>query len=156
VLPLIATCGVSYSNIIGSTSYLHLRELDRTVKIWYLPLLDSAEKLSREDKPLFSSSRIHKARVLSVTWSELTAFPCYISLIQAPRLSHDILLTHGAPAHMRRNPEVSEDMYLEEGTMVLWRWLGMDRFFPPGQPSQAVLRGCASVGSSLCETCGLV
>lgn len=61
-------------------------------------------------------------------------------------MSHDVLLTHSAPAVMRRNPSDHKHTYLEEGTMVLWRWLGMDRFFPPGTPPQAVLRGCATVG----------
>lgn len=42
-------------------------KLDRAVKIWVVrPTFE--DRLKREDKPLFSSSRIHKGRVLSVTW----------------------------------------------------------------------------------------
>ncbi|KIJ68509.1 hypothetical protein HYDPIDRAFT_106709 [Hydnomerulius pinastri MD-312] len=107
--PLIATCG-----------------LDRAVKIWRLPKM-SFDKMPREDKPLFSSTRIHKARIMSVSW-----------------LSLDVLVTHGAPAYMRRNNQ-KDDMYLEDGTIAIWRWLGFDRFFPPDQPKPSkVMRGCAS------------
>lgn len=108
--PLIATCGV-----------------DRTVKIWRSPSFQG-DMISREDKPLFSSSRIHKARVLSVTW-----------------LNDHILVSHGAPAMMRRHNDAPNDVYEEPGTLVVWRWLGLDRFFPPGvEYHQKILRGCAS------------
>lgn len=49
--------------------------------------------------------------------------------------------------------------YLEPGTLVLWRWLGVDRFFPAAQEElirreglerQQVLRGCASVSLQFC------
>ncbi|THH16816.1 hypothetical protein EW146_g3895 [Bondarzewia mesenterica] len=110
LLPLIATCG-----------------MDRAVKIWRLPPSVEGENppIQREDKPLFSSSCVHKARVLSINW-----------------VSHDILVTHSAPAPMRR--EESDEWYEEPGTMVLWKWLSTDRFFPPNQPFQEVLRGCAA------------
>ena len=42
-------------------------QMDRTVKIWVIRAT-SGVGIRREDKPLFSSGRIHKARVLSVTW----------------------------------------------------------------------------------------
>jgi len=100
--------------------------VDRTVKIWRLPPLDG-DILAREDKPLFSSSQIHKARVLSVAW-----------------INQDILLSHSASAIMRRQNDVYDDVYEEKGNIVLWRWLGFDRFFPPNMPYQKVLRGCAS------------
>ncbi|KAH7929326.1 WD40 repeat-like protein [Leucogyrophana mollusca] len=107
--PLIATCG-----------------LDRAVKIWRLPDL-SGERMAREDKPLFSSSRIHKARILSVNW-----------------LSPDVLVTHSAPAIMRVKDQIHE-VYYVDGTIVLWQWLGFDRFFPPDQTRPArIMRGCAS------------
>ncbi|KAI0963669.1 hypothetical protein AcW1_000683 [Taiwanofungus camphoratus] len=77
--PLIATCG-----------------MDRAVKIWRIPPLKH-ETLAREDKPLFSTDFIHKARVLSISW-----------------LSHDILISHSAPALMRGND--MEDLYDENGT----------------------------------------
>jgi hypothetical protein len=50
---------------------------------------------------------------------------------------------------MRRRNDVPNDLYEEAGTLVLWRWLGFDRFFPPDKQYQKVLRGCASV--SLCS-----
>ncbi|KAA1471550.1 WD40 repeat-like protein [Dentipellis sp. KUC8613] len=115
--PLIATCG-----------------LDRCVKIWRLPSLEGT-MLSREDKPLFSSSVVHKARVMSISW-----------------LSQDLLLSHSAPAVMCRDIREplrdaieKNNLYEEPGTMQVWRWLGFNRFFPPNQPlTQTILRGCAS------------
>ncbi|KAF5385221.1 hypothetical protein D9615_001474 [Tricholomella constricta] len=111
--PLIATCG-----------------LDRLVKIWHVPRAFT-DMLVREDKPLFSSSRIHKARVLSVTW-----------------LQPDLLLTHSAPAVMKEhldNPDI-KTTFLEAGQLIVWRWLGLSRFFPAGREDvrQDILRGCAS------------
>lgn len=106
--PLIATCG-----------------LDRAVKIWNFSASPS-NGLAREDKPLFSSSRIHKARVISVSW-----------------LSTDTLITHSAPALMRRRGR-KDDIYYEDGTMTIFRWIGFDRFFPAGQEIGRVLRGCSS------------
>ncbi|OJA16264.1 hypothetical protein AZE42_00148 [Rhizopogon vesiculosus] len=107
--PLIATCG-----------------LDRAVKIWCLPTL-SPDKLAREDKPLFSSTRIHQARIMSVSWLNL-----------------DTLVTHSAPALMRRNGR-KDDVYYEDGTLTVFRWIGFDRFFPPDQEKIGkVLRGCSS------------
>ncbi len=49
---------------------------------------------------------------------------------------------------MRVYPSVvgNNDTYIEPGTIVLWRWLGLNRFFPATKPpDQEVLRGCASV-----------
>ena len=48
-------------------------KLDRAVKIWVVRPT-SEDRLKREDKPLFSSSRIHKGRVLSVTWYAQVTF----------------------------------------------------------------------------------
>ncbi|KAF8078681.1 WD40-repeat-containing domain protein [Lyophyllum atratum] len=111
--PIIATCG-----------------LDRLVKIWHVPRAFT-DVLAREDKPLFSSSRIHAARVLSITW-----------------LQPDLLLTHSAPAIMKEHSDNSDmkTNSLEPGQLVVWRWLGLSRFFPPGREDirQDVLRGCAS------------
>lgn len=111
-LPVIATCG-----------------LDRTVKIWFVPPA-STVLLTRADKPLFSSSKIHRARVLSVSW-----------------LHHDLLLTHSAPALMKEHNTESKAMFLESGQLIVWRWLAIDRFFPPGSGEETrgnTLRGCAS------------
>ncbi|KAF5312570.1 hypothetical protein D9619_003501 [Psilocybe cf. subviscida] len=96
--PLIATCG-----------------MDRAVKIWpFRP--DDPERIKREDKPFFSSSKIHKARVLSVNW-----------------LSSDVLITHSATAMNRITPKDPENkaIYLEAGELTIWTWLSLDRFFPP-------------------------
>jgi len=83
--------------------------------------------MAREDKPLFSSTRIHQARVVSVNW-----------------LSLDVLVTHSAPALMRSNGQ-KQTVYLADGTIAIWRWLGFDRFFPPNHPKPSrVMRGCAS------------
>ena len=43
-------------------------QMDRAVKIWSIPPLKGGH-LAREDKPLFSTDYIHKARVLSISWS---------------------------------------------------------------------------------------
>jgi polycomb protein EED len=42
-------------------------QLDRCVKIWAIRPVTS-EQITREDKPLFSTGRIHKSRVLSISW----------------------------------------------------------------------------------------
>ena len=45
--------------------------MDRAVKIWRLPILkpgSHTDTFVREDKPIFSTDMIHKARVLSVSW----------------------------------------------------------------------------------------
>ena len=50
---------------------------------------------------------------------------------------------------MRRYPNDShnKECYLEPGELIIWRWLGVDRFFPPRyeETPQSVLRGCSSV-----------
>ena len=52
----------------------HVSQMDRSAKIWRIPPIDytaadrDSEHLVREDKPLFSTDLIHKARVLSITW----------------------------------------------------------------------------------------
>ncbi|KAG8219761.1 WD40-repeat-containing domain protein [Butyriboletus roseoflavus] len=128
--PLLATCG-----------------LDRAVKIWCLPKM-SFEEMTREDKPLFSSTRIHQARVISVNWQVIyTRLDDEHRIDVLNRLSLDVLATHSAPALMRHNGQ-KENVYLADGTIAIWRWLGFNRFFPPNQqkPSK-VMRGCASVRS---------
>ncbi|KAG6862368.1 hypothetical protein C0995_011808 [Termitomyces sp. Mi166 len=117
--PVIATCGIEPDV-----------QLDRLVKIWHIPRA-SRETLIREEKPLFSSSRIHKARVLSISW-----------------LQHDLLLSHSAPAVMKQissNTE-SKETWIEPGQIVVWHWLSLHRFFPSkySDVRQDILRGCAS------------
>ncbi|KAF8922615.1 WD40-repeat-containing domain protein [Mucidula mucida] len=123
-LPLIVTCGT-----------------DRVIKIWYVPnaLKLTGDRLLREDKPLFSSSRIHKARVHSVSW-----LPC------DDASDDEILISYSAPAFMRRftagqNPETDPaENYMKAGTVCLWKWLARKRFFPYDHSKQDVLRGCPS------------
>lgn len=124
-LPLIATCG-----------------LDRLVKIWFIPPV-SKDVLTREDKPLFSSGRIHRARVLSVSWV-------------SNELYQDLLLTHSAPALLKMDPDNpnSKDMCQEPGQLIVWRWLSLDRFFPAAHEDgvrQTILRGCASDYQESCS-----
>lgn len=65
-------------------------------------------------------------------------------------LSDDVLISHGGPVIMRDN---ARDIYRDPGTLVLWKWLGFNRFFPPDRfPPKEVnerlkpeFRGCASV-----------
>lgn len=111
-------------------------QIDRCIKLWHVNPRNSAQ-ITREDKPLFSSSRIHRSRVLSVQW-----------------ISYDTLISHNPSAILRDEPNDIENKktHLVPGEIVVWRWLGLDRFFPPlydnlraeGQ-TQSVLRGCASV-----------
>jgi len=122
-LPLIATSG-----------------MDHAVKIWQMPHVKSEDPdkslmIRREDKPLFSSTRVHMAQVLSISW-----------------IGADTLLSHSGPVSMRRklgDRDGTTHLYpmkfwRESGTMVLWRWLGLDRYFPPGAEIPDRLRGCAS------------
>lgn len=55
--------------LIGSQSMSF--KVDRCVKIWAVRPASDNRVLTREDKPVFSSSRIHKARVTSVTWYDI-------------------------------------------------------------------------------------
>ncbi|KAI0735080.1 WD40 repeat-like protein [Earliella scabrosa] len=105
--------------------------MDRAVKIWRIPpsVFSPPDQpvLAREDKPLFSTDLVHKARVLNVEW-----------------LADDILTSCSAPAVMRRDHEDRDDTYYEEGTVAVWQWLGFNRFFPLGKIPQKVMRGTAS------------
>ncbi|KAI0322666.1 WD40-repeat-containing domain protein [Amylostereum chailletii] len=105
-LPAIATCGV-----------------DRAIKIWRMQ--PRGEALVREDKPMFSTDRIHRAMVLSVAWLDETT-----------------LVTHSGPVLVHK--EAPRDN--EAGTLCVWSWYGLERFFPPGQShDQNWLRGCVLV-----------
>ena len=73
---------------------------------------------------------------------------CYIF-----RVSRDILLSSSGPVIMRAEVEDESiqdikpyEYWKEPATVVLWRWLGMDRFFPPKiENIPQRIRGCASV-----------
>ncbi|KAK1229685.1 hypothetical protein PQX77_007247 [Marasmius sp. AFHP31] len=72
------------------------------------------------------------ARVLSINW-----------------IADDILLSHNAPPIMATPQEDEDELEIDPGRIVLWRWLGRRRFFPDGlwdegDVRQTVLRGCAS------------
>jgi len=117
-LPLIATCG-----------------MDHAVRIWHLgPALFKKERFQaqgvldvyREDKPLFSSTTIHDARVLSVYW-----------------LSQETLLSHSAP---RIRLVKGRPVEANSGTIMVWQWLSVARFFPAEDDlyKDPPLRGCIS------------
>ena len=62
------------------------------------------------------------------------------------RLSDDVLMTHCASwlGHVNddtRSPEFQEF----PGTLTLWKWLSLRRFFPVGKEIQENSRGCAAV-----------
>ena len=127
--------------------------MDRCVKIWVVRPANDRE-IKREDKPLFTSSRVHKARVLSISWYDIKAFlQSMHSHQQNSRLQDDLLLTHSAPAIMKKRPldPKSKSTYIEPGELIIWRWLSVDRFFPPrpGQEDDPVplstIRGCSAV-----------
>jgi polycomb protein EED len=95
-------------------------KLDRAVKIWALPptLDPSRSRLTRIDKPIFSCTSIHRARVRLFL-----------------RLSEELLLSHSAPVRHTFEP----------GELILWQWLALKRFFPPQLPAyQQQLRPMSS------------
>jgi len=112
--------------------------MDRVVKIWRLH--DYRGELIREDKPLYSSTLVHRSSVASVVW-----------------LAEDTLLTHCTSTAFSTHRELEEyliegeDEYPElewegrPGRVVILRWLGLNRFFPPTETRyQSIQRGCAS------------
>ncbi|EIM80148.1 uncharacterized protein STEHIDRAFT_172818 [Stereum hirsutum FP-91666 SS1] len=99
-LPVVATCGV-----------------DRTVKIWNLNLPPDEET----GEPIFSTSYLHSARILSVSW-----------------LHDDILATHSSPTQIQDLSNTDPDRKSDEpmkliripGELIIWKWTSMHRFFP--------------------------
>ena len=63
------------------------------------------------------------------------------------RLSDDVLITHCASwlGHVNDDPGNPEFQEFP-GTLTLWKWLGLRRFFPEGKEIQENSRGCAAVG----------
>ncbi|TCD69920.1 hypothetical protein EIP91_005744 [Steccherinum ochraceum] len=100
--------------------------MDHCLKIWDIMTL-TENKLLREDKPLFSTDNVHKAGVRSVHW-----------------LNQDTLISYSVPAIMRTEGGTGKGFYNEPGTVVIWRWLAFDRFFPADPSLRRVSRGCAS------------
>ncbi|KAF8584996.1 hypothetical protein K439DRAFT_1616338 [Ramaria rubella] len=128
-----------------------LGAMDHALRIWHLsPVLFLKERfltqgtavLYGEDKPLFSSTLIHDARVLSVH--------CMSALTNSERLSHETLLSHSAPRIARVDGRPVEGV---SGTLTVWQWLSIGRFFPPGASTyrDPPLRGCISDYRESCE-----
>ncbi len=65
------------------------------------------------------------------------------------RLEDDLLITHSAPAVMRVDPDNPRrtQTCIEAGELTIWRWLGLDRFFPANQELKppAALLGVGAV-----------
>lgn len=95
--------------------------MDTACKIWHLAILVSynPQGLVRVDKPLFSSSKIHAGRVVSINW-----------------VADDVLLSASAPTiQFNEDDEIRDDVatdvdQLVKGTVVLWRWLSFERYLP--------------------------
>jgi len=119
---------------------LRLSQIDRVVKIWRVH--EFKGQLNREDKPLFSSTLVHRSAVASVAW-----------------LAEDTLVTHcnsTAFSSHRVVPQTEQTIESEDGNaelewfgspgrIVILRWLGLNRFFPPGETiHQDVQRGCVA------------
>lgn len=64
-----------------------------------------------------------------------------------PRLGREHLLSHCATPVFRACEGEETILKTGKGTLVIWEWLAMDRFFPPEHADswQDVLRGSASV-----------
>lgn len=63
------------------------------------------------------------------------------------RLSEDILISHCAPVPLRTSTDGEERIVDYPGNLVLWRWLGLGRFFPP--QFETTFRGPASVSTMI-------
>lgn len=59
-------------------------------------------------------------------------------------------MSHSDPVTLR-NPDRS--LKTVPGNLVLWRWLSLDRFFPPDRNTwPEIMRGCASVSVDMSST----
>lgn len=114
--------------------------MDRVVKIWRVH--EFKGELNREDKPLYSSTLVHRSSVASIVW-----------------LAEDTLFTHCNPTAFSSHrvvPPTEQSIESEDGSpelewfgspgrIVILRWLGLNRFFPPGETRhQDVQRGCVA------------
>ncbi|KAI0283455.1 WD40-repeat-containing domain protein [Russula aff. rugulosa BPL654] len=114
--------------------------MDRVVKIWRIH--DYEDRLLREDKPLYSSTLVHRSSVASVVWlsqdtlvTHCTSTP-YSSHIDLPREQHHIQDEDALPEKEWRG---------SPGRIVILRWLGLNRFFPPEETKyRSIQRGCLS------------
>ena len=118
--------------------------MDRTVKIWRIPPSVFTEQptatLAREDKPLFTTDLIHKARVLFISWFVLVThlWRLYDSLFG--RLDDDILISASAPALMRENPMEIDKTYWEDGTGAAVEMLVVMRLLNSSSHGMAMAR----------------
>jgi|SRR5712671_3830878 len=140
-----------------------LVQMDRMVKIWRVHDYKDEYKgqLLREDKPLFSSTLVHRSSVASVVWCVgLSDQPIFFSWLV--RLAQDTLLTHCTSTDFSSHVELPKEQYPTDdeseddapeqewfgsaGRIVILRWLALERFFPPSQTRYPTIqRGCASV-----------
>ena len=133
--------------------------MDRVVKIWRVHEFKE-QQLNREDKPLFSSTLIHRSSVASIAWYLSSFGQCNPFSHGVVRLAEDTLFTHcnsTAFASHRVVPPTEQSIESEDGhpelewsgspgRIVILRWLGLNRFFPPGETRhQDVQRGCVAV-----------
>lgn len=60
-------------------------------------------------------------------------------------MSEDVLLSHSGPVLLRSEADRGS-LYTGPGTLVLWKWLGLRRFFPQDRDEfPAVMRMCSAV-----------
>lgn len=138
--------------------------MDRVVKIWRTRKFEG--QLNREDKPLFSSSLVHRSAVASIAWY-IISFGRYNPVSHGVvRLAEDTLFTHCnytpfashrvVPATTEQSIENEDETPELEwsgspGRIVILRWLGLNRFFPPeATKHQDVQGGCVAVSWHIC------
>ncbi|KAF7339511.1 Coatomer beta subunit [Mycena sanguinolenta] len=118
-------------DVLGAAFHPHLPLIatcgaDRHVKIWRI-VSDKNNGVFRDDKPLFSA-RITTAAVLSIAW-----------------LGEDVLLIHTAITRTPHRGENGEEDIVEPGTLDVFQWLGLKRFFPTSSSTVApTMQGGAS------------
>lgn len=114
--------------------------MDRVVKIWRVHGFKG--QLNREDKPLFSSTFIHRSAVASIAW--LAEDTLFTHCNYTPFSSHRVV----PPTEqlIEGEDETPELEWLgSPGRIVILRWLGLNRFFPPGGTRHRdVQRGCVA------------
>ena len=118
--------------------------MDRTVKIWRIPPSVFTEQptatLAREDKPLFTTDLIHKARVLFISWFVLVTHLWRLYDSCFGRLDDDILISCSAHALMRENPMEIDKTYWEDGTGTAVEILGVMRLLNSSSYGMAMAR----------------
>ena len=73
-----------------------------------------------------------------------------LELIDPIRLNDDTLVSHSGPIITRQEEIQTKPLYNLPGTLVIWRWLSLERFFPRDRTHYPpILKGNASVSVSL-------